>query len=171
MLLTVISIPELKSQIRFIFILATITVFAMYSLVFGFMFGLDIMFRVGGLLVTGIVTLLFLAPARYPDFFAPLTREVRKKKYEKSLLIGLDLNLLELRIQELMREDKLYRDPELTLHSLSEDLGIKPYQLTEFLNEHLQTGFHNYINGFRIEEAVNLLEENRTRIFFPSAIL
>ncbi|GBF38419.1 helix-turn-helix domain-containing protein [Leptospira johnsonii] len=159
MLLTVNSIPELKSQIRFIFILATITVFAMYSLVFGFMFGLDILFRVGGLLVTGIVTLLFLAPSRYPDFFAPLTREVRKKKYEKSLLIGLDLNLLELRIQELMREDKLYRDPELTLHSLSEDLGIKPYQLTEFLNEHLQTGFHNYINGFRIEEAVKLLEE------------
>ncbi|TGK05037.1 AraC family transcriptional regulator [Leptospira semungkisensis] len=159
MLLTVISIPELRSQIRFIFILATVTVFAMSGLVFGFMFASDILFRIGGLLVAVIVTMLFLAPSRYPDFFAPLTREVRKKKYEKSLLIGLDLNLLELRIEELMNEDRLYRDPELTLHSLSDDLGIKPYQLTEFLNEHLQTGFHNYINRFRIEEAVKLLEE------------
>ncbi len=159
MLLIVFSIPELRAQIRFILILATITVFAMYSLVFGFMFASNSLFEIGGLLVAFIVGLLFLAPSRYPDFFAPLTKEVRKRKYEKSLLIGLDLNLLELRIEELMNEDKLYRDPELTLHSLSEDLAIKPYQLTEFLNEHLQTGFHNYINRFRIDEAVKLLEE------------
>ncbi|EPG68265.1 helix-turn-helix domain-containing protein [Leptospira wolffii] len=160
MLLTVISVPELKAQIRFILILATVTMVAMCSLVFGFMFGSSSFFSVGGILVTLIIFMLFLAPSRYPDFFAPLTREVRKKKYEKSLLVGLDLNLLELRIEELMNEDRLYRDPDLTLHSLSEDLGIKPYQLTEFLNEHLQTGFHNYINRFRIDEAVRLLGEN-----------
>lgn len=159
MLLTVMSVPELKAQIRFILILATVTMVAMCSLVFGFMFGSGDFFQIGGVLVATIIGMLFLAPSRYPDFFAPLTREVRKKKYEKSLLVGVDLSLLELRIEELMTEDKLYRDPELTLHSLSEDLGIKPYQLTEFLNEHLQTGFHNYINRFRIDEAVKLLGE------------
>ncbi|AOP33780.1 AraC family transcriptional regulator [Leptospira tipperaryensis] len=154
------SVPEIKTQIRFIFILASITMIAMYSLVFGFMGGSDELFGLGGVLVALIVILLFLAPARYPDFFVPLTKEVRKRKYEKSLLVGVDLSLLELRIEELMRDKKLYRDPELTLTTLSEDLAIKPYQLTEFLNEHLNTGFYNYVNRYRIEEAVNLLREN-----------
>lgn len=160
MLITVFEIPDIRTQIRFIFVLATITVVAMYCLVFGFMGGMDVLFSIGALLVALIVILLFLAPARYPDFFAPLTREVRKRKYEKSLLIGVDLSLLELRIEELMRDKKLYRDPELTLTALSDDLGIKPYQLTEFLNDRLQTGFYAYINRYRIAEAVALLNEN-----------
>ncbi|EQA38283.1 DNA-binding helix-turn-helix protein [Leptospira inadai serovar Lyme str. 10] len=160
MLLTVFSVKEIRPQIRFILTLATVTVCAMYSLIFGFMVGWNGLFEIGGMLVTLTVILLFLAPARYPNFFAPLTREVRRKKYEKSLLVGLDLALLELRMDELMREGKLYRDPDLTLHSLADDLEIKPYQLTEFLNEHLQVGFYNYINRFRIDEAVALLSEN-----------
>lgn len=160
MLLSVFEIPEIRTQIRFIFVLATITMIAMYCLVFGFMSGKDFLFSIGALLVAWIVVLLFLAPARYPDFFAPLTKEVRKRKYEKSLLVGVDLSLLELRIEELMREKKLYRDPELTLTALSDDLGVKTYQLTEFLNDHLRTGFYGYVNRYRIEEAVALLNEN-----------
>ncbi|TGK12335.1 AraC family transcriptional regulator [Leptospira fletcheri] len=160
MLLGVLSVPEIRPQIRFVFSLATVTAVAMYSMILGFMGGWDDLFRFGGMLVTVTVVLLFLAPARYPNFFAPLTKEVRKKKYEKSLLVGMDLALLELRIEELMKEGKLYRDPDLTLQLLAEDLEIKPYQLTEFLNEHKGVGFYNYINRFRIDEAVGLLSEN-----------
>ncbi|PJZ68871.1 AraC family transcriptional regulator [Leptospira perolatii] len=160
MLGAVSSVQEVSRQVRFIFILASITMIAMLSLVGGFLGNSEQLFIIGALLVSLIVVMLFLAPARYHDFFGPLTREVRKKKYERSLLVGVDLNLLELRIQELMREKRLYREAELTLQSLSKELQIKPYQLTEFLNEHLKIGFYSYINKFRIEEAVSLLSEN-----------
>ena len=57
-----------------------------------------------------------------------------------------------------MREQKLYTQPTLNLAALAEAIDIKPYQLTQILNRTLQQSFNDYVNAFRVEEAVRMIE-------------
>lgn len=159
-LFQVFEVREIRKQIIFIFILASISAIALYSVVFGFLLSLDYVFALGAVLIGGVIITLFFAAARYPDFFGPLSREVLKRKYEKSLLNGVDLVLLQNRLTEFMRVKKLYHNPVLGLKTLAKELGIHPNQLSEFLSQKLHTNFAGYVNQFRIEEVCQLLKEN-----------
>lgn len=159
-LFQVFDVREIRKQIVFILVLASISATALYSVVLGFLFYLDYVFALGSVLIGGVIITLFFAAARYPDFFGPLSREVLRKKYEKSLLTGIDLELLQNRLTEFMRVKKLYHNPVLGLKTLAKELGIHPNQLSEFLSQKLQTNFAGYVNRFRIEEVCELLKEN-----------
>lgn len=159
-LFQVFEVREIRKQIIFILILASISAAALYSVVIGFLFTLDYVFAAGAVLISGVIVTLFFAAARYPDFFGPLSREVLKRKYEKSLLKGLDLELLQNRLTEFMRVKKLYHNPVLGLKTLAKELGIHPNQLSEFFSQNLRTNFAGYVNQFRIEEVCELLKEN-----------
>jgi len=56
-----------------------------------------------------------------------------------------------------MKEEQLFKDPELTLASLSKKLSVKPYLLTKCLNTIYQKKFNDYINELRFEEVKKLL--------------
>lgn len=159
-LFQVFDAREIRKQIVFILILASISAIALYSVVLGFLFSLDYIFALGAVLIGGVIITLFFAAARYPDFFGPLSREVLKRKYEKSLLSGVDLELLQNRLTEFMRVKKLYHNPVLGLKGLAQELGIHPNQLSEFLSQKLHTNFAGYVNQFRIEEVCQLLKQN-----------
>ncbi len=159
-LFQVFEVRDIRKQIIFILVLASTSAIALYSVVFGFLFTVDLIFAVGAVLIGGVIITLFFAAARYPDFFGPLSREVLKRKYEKSLLNGLDLELLQNRLTEFMRVKKLYHNPVLGLKTLAKELGIHPNQLSEFLSQKLRTNFAGYVNQFRIEEVCQLLKEN-----------
>lgn len=81
--------------------------------------------------------------------------KVRKKLSDQELE---QLEYLAEKLKILMKEHKLYKDPELTLTSLSEKLEIKPYLLTKTLNEILHRSFTDYINEFRVNEIVQLVK-------------
>jgi AraC-like DNA-binding protein len=61
------------------------------------------------------------------------------------------------RLERLMTEEKIYRESELTLPSLSATLGISTNQLSKVLNDALGVGFRVYVNSRRLEEAKELL--------------
>ena len=58
---------------------------------------------------------------------------------------------------KLMERDKLYQEPELTLQTLSDKLGIPSYQVSQAINEGLKKSFYDLVNGYRVEEAKRLL--------------
>ena len=60
------------------------------------------------------------------------------------------------RLKQLMQGQQLYRNPNLSLISLSAELGIPPYQLTQLLNDHFQQNFNDFVNTYRVEEAIRL---------------
>ena len=60
-------------------------------------------------------------------------------------------------LKEHMERSHDYRDSNLTLQSLSTRLGIQHHQLSQILNRRLSTNFRCYINGYRLEEARQLL--------------
>ncbi len=62
-------------------------------------------------------------------------------------------------IQKIMMEESLYKDPELTLSTLSRKLNQKPYLVTKSLNNILKKKFTDYINELRIEEVKRVLQD------------
>lgn len=63
-------------------------------------------------------------------------------------------------LARVMREQKLYTEPTLTLASLAEAIQIKPYQLTQILNRLLKQSFNDYVNAFRVEEAMRMIQSS-----------
>jgi len=61
------------------------------------------------------------------------------------------------KLSYLMEVEKLYREESISLQSLADKLAITPHQLSQLLNEKLNSTFPDYINNYRIEEARELL--------------
>ena len=72
---------------------------------------------------------------------------------------GLDVHNVLSRLGEIIEEEGGYRDPDISLQSLSTQLGIPNHQLSKILNESLGMNFRGYINRYRLEEAKRLLVE------------
>ncbi len=62
-------------------------------------------------------------------------------------------------LQSIMKEEKLYKDAELTLAALSDRLEIKSYLLTKTLNEILHRTFTDYVNEYRVKEIERLIKD------------
>ena len=106
---------------------------------------------------------IFLVGYLKPELISIFTSEVRKNVYERSLIKGLDVEVLKNRLNDLMEVDKVYCDEDLTLKRLADMLSISSHQLSEFLNKHLNISFNYYINRFRVDEAIDLMQAQPDR--------
>ncbi|MEM8891240.1 MAG: helix-turn-helix domain-containing protein, partial [Bacteroidota bacterium] len=75
------------------------------------------------------------------------------------------LQNLAARLQSSMQSEKLYTDPDLSLHSLAEQFEVKPYLITESLNQILGKSFKQFINEFRLAEVQQMLASNQYENF------
>ena len=148
---------EVKSEARLIICFTLAVILSVVIIFFGFLSGSNLLIRIGGVLHLPISIFLFLAHARYPDFFHILVREIREEKYKKSMLLGIDSETLYYQLLAIMKEEHIYRDSEITLSKFSERLALTPHQLSEFLNKKLNSNFSSFINFYRINEAKELL--------------
>ena len=62
-------------------------------------------------------------------------------------------------ITRAMTIDKLYLDPELTLPKLAASVNLAPKTISAILNQHLNAGFNEYVNRFRVEEVKQRLAD------------
>ncbi len=100
---------------------------------------------------------------RNPATFFNLQPAVERIKYRRDLPATIDVSALTARIQALFRDEKIYRDPDLSLAKTAQLLTISSHQLSQFLNQHLGKGFAAFLNEYRIEEAKQkLLEDPQT---------
>lgn len=111
-----------------------------------------------GLIINGYNFLYyFLLSYRYPDYTqAPFVKE---KKEKQSSLRGVDITGSLHKIQCLFEDEKVFRQPDMTIYSLSGRLELKPYQLSEIINEKMGMKFRDLLNAYRIREAQRLLVE------------
>ncbi len=100
----------------------------------------------------------YLSQTYFPNVFREIVPSVRDA-YRNSRLDGIDVGDLEHRLDALMKKEKIYLDEDLSLTALSVQLDIKPYQLSEYLNQRKKTNFAKFVNGFRVAEAVRILEK------------
>ncbi len=85
------------------------------------------------------------------------------RTYARSRTAGLDVEATRERLRLLMEVERVYRDEELTLPRLAARAELTVHQLSAFLNEHLDVNFPNFVNGYRIAEARELLRRHPDR--------
>ena len=61
------------------------------------------------------------------------------------------------KLENAMLEKSLYKNPNLTLQDLSQEINISSHQLSQFLNNNLGKNFTSFVNEFRINEACKII--------------
>ncbi len=86
-----------------------------------------------------------------------------KIKYEKSSLTTSELQVIHQKLTQIMEDEKLYKNPDLTLADLSQKLNIHSNVLSQVINSAEEKNFYDYINLQRVEEFKKqiLLPENQ----------
>jgi len=75
-----------------------------------------------------------------------------------------------LKVDELMEAQKIYLEPELTLTELAKKIGTNASLLSKVINGIYGKSFNDYVNEFRVQEAIRLLETPAYRNFSLLAI-
>ncbi len=63
------------------------------------------------------------------------------------------------KIKQTIERDKLYLDPDLCLPDLARKVGTNRYYLSKIINDEFGMNFNNYINQYRIAQAVELMDK------------
>ncbi len=79
--------------------------------------------------------------------------KVEQTKYQSTTLTPSASQHLYERIQQYLKETKVFTDSELRLAGLADQLSVTPHQLSQVINEHSNRNFSEFINAYRIEEA------------------
>ena len=84
-------------------------------------------------------------------------------RYERSGLTVADAARLKAKLLMLMTTAHPYRDPDLTLADLAEQLHTTPHKLSEVLNGELEQTFYDFINGYRVSDVRQRLVESGSK--------
>lgn len=78
-------------------------------------------------------------------------------KYGSKKLSESEATVIQSRLEKLMTEKSLFKNPDLKLGDLASELMIPQHQLSQLLNDNLGKGFTGFVNEYRIKEACKLL--------------
>ncbi|WP_195819067.1 helix-turn-helix domain-containing protein [Roseobacter sp. MH60115] len=85
-------------------------------------------------------------------------------KYERSALADTHADRIERKLRVAMQQEHLYRDPNLSLWTLSQHIGATTNYVSQTLNERVGQSFFDYVNGWRIEEAKPLIRRGEQTV-------
>jgi AraC-like DNA-binding protein len=69
------------------------------------------------------------------------------------------LNRIIAALEQKMKTDKPYLDPQLTIDELASAINCSRHHLSQAMNERLSHTFYDYINQYRVAEAKALLAD------------
>jgi AraC-like DNA-binding protein len=104
-----------------------------------------------GLMVAACCGYFFMQRAAHIS--AEMQKSIDEERYRKSRLSGVNINNLKIALDKAMLEERIFTDFELTMPALAEKIGVKPHQLSEFLNVHANKKFTEFLNDYRIADA------------------
>jgi putative ABC transport system permease protein len=62
-------------------------------------------------------------------------------------------------LKKIVKENHYYQDPELSLSSLAEKLGLTTHELSRIINTILKKSFNDFINEFRVQEVIRKMPD------------
>ncbi|TGK92544.1 helix-turn-helix domain-containing protein [Leptospira levettii] len=111
----------------------------------------------------GIATLMavvaFIGTEINHELFKDILPGLRQS-YRTSRILNLNLEKLQQDLDHLLKQEFVYREETINLSNLSDRLGIKDYQLSEYINAYLGMNFNRLVNEYRIAEVCKLIEQN-----------
>lgn len=117
------------------------------------------------MLSIGLFILLILTFIFYRWYIKKqLAKQRALMRYNTSNLSDTEAKKISEKLTETMLNEKPYLNADLTLYKLAEVLDTKPHNLSQVLNEYHKTGFHGFINSYRVKEATKMLIETDLKI-------
>ncbi len=104
-----------------------------------------------------------------PDIFSGITRE-ESKKYASSNLQIEELKQYRMELEQLMKGEKMYLNPELTSQDLAKELNISAKMLSQVINQSFKRNFFDFVNGYRCEEVKEILQVHDKKITILEAM-
>jgi len=74
-------------------------------------------------------------------------------------LLPADLKQKGIWLKRMVKENRYYQDPELTLSSLAEKLNLTTHELSRIVNQALKKNFNDLINEYRVREVVQKMQD------------
>lgn len=84
---------------------------------------------------------------------------LEEKNKEESTVSEKEYNEELLKLQQYMAEEKPFLDPSLTIQDVSATIQIPVRDLSLLINHKLQQHFYDFVNTYRIEEAMEILKD------------
>ncbi|HOP05123.1 MAG TPA: AraC family transcriptional regulator [Tenuifilaceae bacterium] len=130
-----------------------------------FIFFLQDIFPFNPIEIFHLGLLIFTFSISYYGIHQPVIyqRKPLKNTLEKSTTSAESSNELGSRLKSVMLKSEPYLNNELTIQDLSDLLNESPSSISTYLNKELGVNFFNYINGFRVEKAKELLSNSRNK--------
>lgn len=88
-----------------------------------------------------------------------------KTKYAKSTLTDDQASEIHKALTRAIEDDKLYKNPELTLSALASTLDVHPNNLSQVINSFEEKNFYDYINEKRVNAFINMVAKLENRRF------
>ncbi len=120
-------------------------------------FGGEDRFFIVPIAMTVFVYLLGFRGMRQPEIFESAAANSQNEKYAKSALTDEQAQIYLRKLQDLMDEEQLFLQPDLTLPKLAKALSVSTNHLSQVINQQLKMSFFDFVNSRRVEEAKKLL--------------
>lgn len=106
-----------------------------------------------------VIALILLYRRKNDDLFSS-----GQPKYANKKLSEEDAQRMLKKLERVMIEKNIFKNPNLKLNDLANEINVSAHQLSQLLNDNLDKGFTLFINEYRIEEACKILSarENLT---------
>ena len=104
-----------------------------------------------------LFSMLFLV-LRFPEI-GQKTADAVAASYAVSTLKNADCDRLVNKLKNLLGKEKIYRDENLSLAMLAEQLEVTPHQASELINTQFKMGFSRLVREYRVEEAKRQLRD------------
>ncbi len=97
-----------------------------------------------------------------PEVFngKPINRVIPFIKYQKTGLSESLSEALKLKLTSLMENERPYLESNIRLDDIANQLNISRHHASQIINEHFQLNFNDFINRYRIEDAIKILERD-----------
>lgn len=109
------------------------------------------------LFITFLIYYLGLKGLLQPNYTFSRNEIVTENNPPSSLLDSKITNTIE-QLQKVMSRDKVFLNPKLTIHELSNLLDIPERYLSRIINQHFKISFRDFINNYRLEEVKSKLK-------------
>lgn len=100
---------------------------------------------------------------KYPKSLIHWEEVKSKRKYEKSSLSDQAADHYLKKLETAIEVEKVYRKNDLRLVDLAEQLDTTTHHLSQVINEKLNQNFFDYINSFRVNEAISLIRQEQDK--------
>lgn len=114
-----------------------------------------------------IISAIFIYNVGYQSFLNPKAVSlITMEKYKNSALSLSASEAIFSAVKVIMESEKIYRNSELKLSTLADQLGFSSNHISQVINERTNNNFSDFINSYRINEAKKLILEAKEKPVF-----